>query len=100
MRITKSHVDLWMIKRGPKWMGQWEGRYPDINGMINAKVRRRAPEYELAAGNLIAILKEMRKRGDLIRGLWRMSRDPGTLISPARRKANCIKWLRKIGELE
>lgn len=100
MKITQSHVDLWMLRRGPKWVSEWKGHHPNINAMINAKVRTQVPRYELAANNLLVILRGMRKRGVLLHGLQGMAQNPGTLISPQRRRGYCIKWLRRIGQGE
>lgn len=95
MKIGQSHIDLWMIRRGPEWARRGKSR-PDINPIINSRALE--PQYKFtAAHNLIVILKSMRKRGALLHGLRDMAENPGTLIDPKRRKAYCIKWLKRIG---
>lgn len=95
IKVRQTHIDLWMIRHGPEWARR-EISPPDINSIIN--LRALEPRYKFTvAHNLIVILKSMRKRGALLHGLRDMADNPGTLIDPHRRKAYCIKWLKRIG---
>lgn len=103
MRLTKVHVDYWRFKKAnprfAKFVCHNSVAAPvDINDCVNSHSHFvREPDGERAASNLLNLLKMVRKRtGSLVPYLDKITKDPGTVISPQRRSAFAKKWRDKI----
>jgi hypothetical protein len=101
MIVTHTHLEYWKNhQRRPSWFDLIE-RKPkcliNVNHCVNAHAEIKVTDNELAASNLLNILRILRKRSkSLLKHLDEMSIDPGTVISPERRSAYCKKWAKRI----
>ena len=98
IRITKVHVEFWTARNQPKWANLVKASLPSpsIDRLVNGHAGIRLTDGEMAANNLLAILRGARKRGELVDTLTRLGMEPGTLINPRRRSGYCWKWYGEI----
>ena len=99
MTPTAADLMFWQSKNLPGWVKRMK-KPPAISGGIHACIasrsQKRRPDYESDAGTLVAILKSIRKREDVLPALERIAQNPGCLIRPERRAAYARKWAARI----
>ena len=102
MRLTDTHVQFWLRHRAPIWAptkakSHHVGNSRLIDACVNAHAEpRRRSDGEAAAGNLLAILRVIRRREELLPHLQRIAIQPGTVVSPGRRAGYARKWAKRI----
>jgi hypothetical protein len=104
MKVTQADYAFWSAKRAPHWAASFASKQQQSSGAggvhhcINARARTRGVEqFELDAGNLLAIIRMVRARGANLQDYLRqMARVPGTVIRPERRAGYARKWLRRL----
>jgi hypothetical protein len=95
--IFPSAADFrfWQAKQAaPSWASRFtEKVVPDVDGCVNAHTGAKVTSGELAAQNLLALLRGHRRRGgDVVQYLTQLSRVPGTSMNPEKRAAFAKKW--------
>lgn len=105
---TESDVAFFEAKRAPDWVllmrerktGTWcnRGNPSDlINACVNAHAGIRPTKGELAAHNLMAIVKGwQRRKEDLVAALELTARHPQCAIDPRKRSAFALKWAKRL----
>lgn len=97
MRITQSHLDYWMQRRGPAFAKLLERPHKvDINSLIPSE--HTTKPHRTTLHNTLVILRGHRQRhgaAGVRAQLKSMIVDPGCLDS-SRRTGYCVKWLKGI----
>lgn len=116
MLLTGVHAEFWRQRQAPEaWtrrkvsLPNWAVDLDEMDRFSGATVDRvvndhadvRATDYEVDAGDAIAVLRDARTRNsrEVIDCLQRMVVDPDyprTVTNPARRAGYCRKWLARI----
>lgn len=102
--VFPCHSDLAFFnsKRTPRWAHRFAPNrdlgVPQIDLVINAHAGLRPTSGEVAAHNLLAILRSMERRGlNIGHELARIAQYPECAIHPEKRAAFARKWARRLG---
>ena len=98
MRLTKAHTEFWHAHKSKSLRGAPAIASPSIHKMVNDHAGIRMTSGEMAANNLLVILRSARRRGrsELLQVMLQMAFSPGTVMSAERRAGYCLKWYTKI----
>lgn len=96
LQFFQSKQDL------PAWASPFANRvtrqsHALIDDVVNAHAGLRQTAGELAAGNLLSIVRSWCRRGaDLVQGLSELAIHPQCAISPEKRAAFARRWARRL----
>jgi hypothetical protein len=98
---TQTDLAFYQSKTQPKWAQKLKRREPTwetIDIVVNAHAGvRHSDAGEIAAGNLLAILRSYRRRKlNLVSELRKIAANPECLINTEKRAAFARKWLRRL----
>jgi hypothetical protein len=104
---TLSDLEFYQSKQKlPAWAGKLKSRpqsrftHELIDYVVNSHAGNRPSSGELAAGNLLSIVRSYRCRGlDLKQELNRIAANPECAISPRRRASYARKWAARLNEI-
>lgn len=100
MKLTSQHAEYWRQRTSvtPKWAQAFNPVHRvSIDGLINASASIRETDGEREKGNLLALLRIVRKRGPMVDKLQSIALTPVHLPgSTKRRIADARKWAQRI----
>ena len=94
MKLSKAHLDFYMMKKypSPRFGEKWRERRPDVNELINYSA---GVKHDYDKSNVNGFLKG--KKGIVLEDyLFKLYRNPGTIINPRKRRAYAARLLRRL----
>ena len=104
MKLSRLHLLFWENQQArPGWtttLKHGHGQHSvSIHALINEQGGVKVTDGERAAQSMVALVRSVRKReglSGLLVFLDRVSVDPGTVITPAKRSALARRWIKRL----